>query len=102
MSATSIRVSLRANADLWEHFSYLDQRSPEAAEAFLQRFDEAMERLRRFPLSGAAWRVRTNGVPRLYFCQIRRFPSHLIIYRVRGRSVVVEAIVHAAQDGDVR
>jgi plasmid stabilization system protein ParE len=83
-----------ARLDLRDLLSYIAEYSPSAAPRFAQRVFQAIERLRRFPLSGRI--VPEFNDPNIR--EVIRKPCR-IVYRVRDQEQAVEIVRvwHAAR-----
>jgi toxin ParE1/3/4 len=80
-----IDYSPRAQTDLLNIFSYLNERNPRAAVAVVREIRQRIETLLTFPLKGP--RTDVPGTRRL---EIVRYP-YLVFYRVEGDTI---SIVH--------
>jgi len=93
-------TSGRAEADLTHQYRwYLDNASVEVAERFLAAFDATMERLLQMPTLGRQRRFRAVELRGVRSLQIEgRYRAHLIFYRITGKVVSVERVMHGARD----
>jgi plasmid stabilization system protein ParE len=89
----SYEISKRASADIDEIWDYIAHDDPTAADRIEDALHDAMLLLGRMPFAGP----RREDLPRGTY---RSWPvgSYLIIYRVRGRKVIVVRVLHGARD----
>ena len=90
----------RAEADLTNQYRwYLDQGGQEVAERFLNAFDTTIEQLLKMPTIGRLRRFRAAELQGIRSVMLGRgYRSHLIFYRIIGRTVSVERVMHGARD----
>ncbi|MBL8874427.1 MAG: type II toxin-antitoxin system RelE/ParE family toxin [Phycisphaerae bacterium] len=95
----NIIISRAAQRDVEEHAVFFAQESDRAADRFLARVDEAIERLRARPELGHR-RHDLFPVERaeLRLFGIEGFPSHLVVYRLREEGLYVLRILHGSRD----
>ena len=86
-----VRTDL-AEQDLDEALSYLDERSPAAADRLATGIDDACQRLATQPGVG---RMRDDLSPGLRTVVVEKY---LIFFRVTDDEVIVVRILHAARD----
>ena len=85
-------VSDRAEADIFELFAYLYQRSPTAAETVAADINRCFRAIGEFPGSGSL-RSRLGPDIRATFA-----PPYAIFYAVRRDHVTVLRILHGSRD----
>ncbi|MBI5289254.1 MAG: type II toxin-antitoxin system RelE/ParE family toxin [Chloroflexi bacterium] len=83
-----------ARRDLQQIEDFISADSPDHGEEFVAALKSAVARLERFPLLGreAPVELHVPGLRQLLFHKYR------IVYRLRGQTVEVHAIVHGAMD----
>lgn len=79
-----------AELDREEIFDYIAADNPRAAVRMDELFDEAVARLRHFPLLGGAGTVAGTR-------ELIPHPSYRVVYQVEGEVVWVLAVVHTAR-----
>ena len=79
-----------AELDREEIFDYIAADNPRAAARMDELFDEAVARLRHFPLLGGAGTVAGTRA-------LIPHPSYRVVYQVEGEVVWVLAVVHTAR-----
>ncbi len=79
-----------AELDREEIFDYIAADNPRAAVRMDELFDEAVARLRHFPLLGGAGTVTGTR-------ELIPHPSYRVVYQVEGEVVWVLAVVHTAR-----
>jgi toxin ParE1/3/4 len=87
-----IIVTDEADNDLMQIFSYLSQRSSQAAESIAAEMDRCIENLSSFPFSGS---------PRAGLDQDIRtviVPPYLILYAVRRDHVTILRVLHGSRN----
>jgi toxin ParE1/3/4 len=89
-----IVLSDKARAYLLQIFRYIDERSPNAAIAFIRRIDTNFENLVRFPFIG---RERSYLAPGLRCLVVG---LHLIFYTVERDSITVVRVIDGRMDVD--
>ena len=90
----TIVLSDKARAGLLRIFRYIDERSPNAAIAFIRRIDTNFENLVRFPFIG---RERSYLAPGLRCLVVG---LHLIFYTVERDSITVVRVIDGRMDVD--
>lgn len=84
----------RAQQDLAGIQKYIEQDSPAQARAWLERLDQVLERLSRFPESGVLARDRWLAARGYRMVVVG---EHLAFYVLRGRRVEVRRVLHGRQ-----
>jgi len=87
-------ISDKARSDLLRIYRYLDERSPNAANAFIQRIDTNFDNLARFPFIG---RERSSLAPGLRCLVVG---LHLIFYTVNSDQITVVRVIDGRMDVD--
>jgi toxin ParE1/3/4 len=87
-----IIVSDRADNDLMQIFSFLDQHSSQAAESIATEMDQCIGNLSFFPLSGSPRANLGRDVRSIIV------PPYLIIYAVRRDHVTILRVLHGSRD----
>jgi toxin ParE1/3/4 len=87
-------LSDKARLDLSRIYRYLEERSPNAADAFIRRVDSNFENLARFPFIG---RERSNLAPGLRCLVVG---LHLIFYTVDDDRITVIRVIDGRMDVD--
>ena len=80
-----------AQNDLLEALEYIRKDSPSAVEAWLERAEKTLARLKSFPLSGPV--PKDRRLARLGY-RMLVIGEHLAFYVVRPRTVEIRRIVH--------
>jgi plasmid stabilization system protein ParE len=90
-----VRLTAQAKADLLEHFAWLDDRSPSAADRAEAAINMAIDLLALFPLSGSPSVDDTRQLP-------VRFgrDGFILRYQTMQDHVLVRRIFHARQNRD--
>jgi toxin ParE1/3/4 len=86
-----VRFSISALADIQSLHDYIAKENPTAAKRVVSAIERATDRLSMFPLSGRKGAVETTReliIPRV---------PYIAVYIVRGDSVDIIAVFHAAQ-----
>lgn len=89
-----ILISTKAEADLFDIYSYLHERNPTAAEAALQRINQKFEQLSVLPFIG---RVRTSLAEGLRNVVVG---THVIFYLVGPDALTVVRVIDGRRDID--
>jgi toxin ParE1/3/4 len=84
-----VRYTLRAQADLEDIFSYLDERSPTSARVVRAQIRRQIDQLIDFPLMAAA-----TEIPGVRELSVSRFP-YKVYYELRGDEICVLHIRHS-------
>jgi toxin ParE1/3/4 len=87
-------VSDKARSDLLRIYRYLEERSPNAANAFGRRIDTNFANLVRFPFIG---RERSWLAPGIRCLVVGR---HLIFYLVDSEQITIVRVIDARMDVD--
>jgi toxin ParE1/3/4 len=85
-------LSDKADSDLLRTYRYLGERSPAAADTFIQRIDSNLKNLSRFPFIG---RERANLAAGLRSLVVG---LHLVFYVVEAGQIVVVRIIDGRMD----
>ncbi len=89
-----IAVSYKARADLLRIFRYLEERSPNAADAFIHRVDSNFDNLVRFPFIG---RERSWLAPGIRCLVVG---LHLVFYIVDSDQITIVRVIDGRMDVD--
>ncbi len=87
-------ISDEAKSDLLRIYRYLDERSPYAADAFIQRIDTNFDNLAHFPFIG---RERSRLAPGLRCLVVG---LHLVFYAVASDQITVVRVIDGRMDVD--
>ena len=87
-------VSDKARSDLLRIYRYLEERSPNAADAFGRRIDANFTNLVRFPFTG---RERSWLAPGIRCLVVG---LHLIFYIVNSEQITIVRVIDARMDVD--
>lgn len=87
-----VRLTATARAQFLAAIGAIRRKSPQAAQTFRQRTEKTLERLERFPHSGAVVAEFPESSFREVYIQPYRF-----FYQVREKTVWVVAVWHGAQ-----
>jgi toxin ParE1/3/4 len=87
-----VLLSDKAKLDLFRIYRYLEERSPNAANDFIQRVDTNFENLARFPFIG---RERSSLAPGLRCLVVG---LHLIFYTVEPSQITVVRVIDGRMD----
>jgi len=87
-----VRFTPSARSEFLDALTYIRRDDPGAARRFYQRSERALRRLERFPESGR----RLPEFPELPHREVVVRP-YRFFYRIRGKTVWVVAVWHAAQ-----
>jgi len=102
VKAFQLSVRPVVERDVDEIVAYLDERSPAAADRFLNVVEEELSRLVAWPGPFARQRLRpghpSQGNVRRW--NLRGFPNHLLLFDLQDDAVVVLRCVHASRITD--
>jgi toxin ParE1/3/4 len=84
----------KAKGDLFRIYSYIEQRSPAAAEKILARIDKKFDQLAWFPFIG---RERSSLAPGLRSAVVG---VHLILYTVLDDNIIIVRVIDGRMDID--
>lgn len=94
-----IRRREAAKRDLIAHFAYIGAHSTiEDADRFLESIRDSFAELAKMPRMGFPAKIQHGRFAGLRIWPVRDFPRHLIIYRPISDGIVVERVIHSAQD----
>jgi toxin ParE1/3/4 len=94
----SIVRTARARASVLESFEYIDERSPRAAERFLDAVEATYELIHTHPGIGGAYQTDNPALDGLRRLTVKRFAKYLVFYQVRGADIVVLDVLHGSRD----
>ena len=95
------RIFIRATAkrDLTHHIVYLSENgSNEIATRFRNAAEATFKSLSLMPELGTPSKINDGIFAGIRLWPISDFGRYLIAYRLRGSDVIIERIIHAAQD----
>jgi len=87
-------ITDKARTDLLRIYSYIEQRSPAAAETVIARIDRKFDQLTRFPFIGPE---RSSLAPGLRGVVVG---NYLIFYIVESDSIIVVRVIDGRMDVD--
>jgi toxin ParE1/3/4 len=89
-----VLLSDKAGKDLLQIYSYIAERNPTAAEAFVRRIDEKFDQISYLPFIG---RERSSLAPGLRSVVVG---NHVIFYVVKPDSIIVMRVIDGRMDID--
>ena len=88
-----------AKRDLIAHFAYIGAHSViQAAERFLDSVRKSLGELLKMPAIGFPAKIHQGKFTGVRLWPVRVFQRYLIVYRPVSDGIVVERVIHAAQD----
>lgn len=88
----------RVDQDVRETLQYyLEQNSPNAAEAFIAALEQAITHIQHHPATGSPSYAHALDIPGLRFWPFKRFP-YQVFYVERPDRIVVWRILHGQRD----
>jgi toxin ParE1/3/4 len=93
-----LRLRARAELDLDEIFSWIAERDERAAARFIDRVQETIDRIVRFP--ELATRFGTRKGRNLLLAQIKRYPKFVIVYQLTETEFEIMRIIRATRNLD--
>jgi toxin ParE1/3/4 len=88
----------KAKQDLLDHFVYIDEHNPAAAERFLDAAESAFNRLAQFPRMGRRWDSPLPHLAELRSWTLPRFRNYRIFYRPLDDGIEVVRVLYARRD----
>jgi toxin ParE1/3/4 len=88
----------RAERDLLDHFVFIGERNPDAAERFLDAAEKAFVQLARLPLMGHLWESPSPRLAGIRCWTIPKFKNYRIFYRPIADGIEVLHVFHARRD----
>jgi toxin ParE1/3/4 len=88
----------RAEIDQAEIYDYLARQSLATARRFVDKVDETLQKLCSISTPGMPWLSENQRLAGLRWAKVRRFPNHLIFFRVADDLLSVTRILHGARD----
>jgi len=89
-----VTLADKAKSDLFRIYSYIEQRSPLAAETILARIDKKFDQLTWFPFIG---RERSSLAPGLRSAVVG---THLILYTIQNDNIIIVRVIDGRMDID--
>lgn len=85
-------LSQRFRDELYREFRFIREAKPAAARVVRDRIIKSVQRLKRFPESGRAWRLAS--------CRELMIPGlrYIVIYKVTEDTVIVASLFHASRE----
>jgi toxin ParE1/3/4 len=87
-----------AERDLLDHYVYIGERNPAAADRFLAAAEKAFTQLARFPRMGRAWESSAPHLAGVRSWTILRFKNYRIFYRPLDDGIEVLRVLYATRD----
>jgi toxin ParE1/3/4 len=87
-------ISDKARSDLLRVYHYLEERSPNAADAFIRRINTNFDNLTRFPFIGRERSRLARGLR----CLVVRL--HLVFYTVDADQITIVRVIDGRMDVD--
>jgi toxin ParE1/3/4 len=88
----------RAEQDLLDHFVYIGERNPAAADRFLDAAEEAFALLAKMPLMGREWDSPSPRLAGVRSWTIPKFKNYRVFYRPIENGIEVLHVFHAKRD----
>jgi toxin ParE1/3/4 len=88
----------RAEQDLLEHFTYIGERNPDAADRFLEAVEKACTLLAQLPLMGRAWQSASPRLANIRYWPVPKFNQYLLYYRPVENGIEVLHVFHAKRN----
>lgn len=96
----TIVIRPAAQADLDDNAEYIARKSPSAARRFLAAAKDAFDKLAKMPGLGSQWPTSNPRLQGIRLWPIRKFPNHLVFYRVTKSGIEVLHVFHGARNID--
>jgi toxin ParE1/3/4 len=93
-----VRKTPRAEQDLLDHYVYIGERSPQAADRLLLAADEAFKLLARLPGMGRVWDSPSPRLAGVRSWTIPTFRNYRIFYRPIRNGIEVLHVFYARRD----
>jgi plasmid stabilization system protein ParE len=93
-----VRRHVAVEQDILDLAGWIARDSRQAAVRFFEAVEDAFISLRTAPGRGSPKRLRDKRLADIRSLAVPGFPSHLVLYDVRGADVRVFAVVHGARD----
>jgi plasmid stabilization system protein ParE len=94
----AVRKTPRAEQDLLDHFVYIGERNPRAAERFLAAAGEVFKLLAKVPGMGRAWESPSPRLAGVRSWTIPTFRNYRIFYRPIRGGIEVLHVLHAKRN----
>jgi len=91
-------VHPRADLDQLECFSFLAQRSPDAARRFLDAIERVLPAIAEKPEAGHRYLNANRADEDWRYVRVQGFKKYLVFYRVTPSQVELVRIVHGSRD----
>lgn len=93
-----IIVRPSARQDLIEQFAFIDERSQETADRFLEMFDRTLGELSKMPEMGSPQQFNNPHLKGVRRWRIHDFEKHLIFYRPVDDGIEILRVLYASRD----
>jgi toxin ParE1/3/4 len=93
-----IRKRAAANRDLSAQAAYLQQRSEQVANRFLDAAEATIQQLASMPGLASRWDSSHPTLADMSVWQVKGFKNHLVFYREIPDGIEVIRVLHPAQD----
>jgi len=87
-----------ATDDIAELYSYFLERGESLAENFMNCLSETYKMVANMPELGELHRFRDPAMRNARIRKIKKFPNHLIFYRIEADKIVIIRVLHGARD----
>jgi len=88
----------QARQDMLDHFAFIGEDSPAAAERFFDAAEEAFQRLAEMPNLGRRWISASPHLGDVRVRIIHGFPNYLVFYRRIEDGIEILRVLHSARD----
>ena len=93
-----VRKTPRAEQDLIDHYVYIGERNPRAADRWLKAAEEAFRLLAKLPGLGCAWNSPSHRLAGVRSWTIPSYRNYRIFYRPARYGIEVLHVFHASRD----
>lgn len=96
----TVEPSRQAQRDLADLYAHIAVSTPAAADRFLAAAARTFDKLASHPGLGRLFPTRRPKLRGLRVWPVAGFPSHMVFYLTRRKSLFVVRVIHAARDLD--
>ena len=87
-----------ATDDIAELYSYFLEHGENLAEKFMDCLYATYERIASMPGLGELYHFRDPVMRDVHIRKIKKFPNHLVFYRIEADKIVIVRVLHGARD----
>ena len=90
--------SPQVEQDIIDIYSYIHERSPQAAERVFDAIEESIKALAKMPGVGRLWNSTDPRLQAMRVTTVTPYRNYLIFFRPQARTIEIHRVVHGARE----